>query len=557
MAVTAVIVAALAYLLVAWNSTYPNVALDEIVMVANSRVIAGLPATWELQGWGFSPGLAVLMAPAWWLSDDPVIVYRVGIAISAALGVLAIWPLSSIARRVGASPTAAVVIASAVVVAPARLLLANYLFSEALLVLVTAATVVAAARMAERPTLARGLLLGVLTGACILAHLRGAALAIGVGLWGLTMLRRALWPILAAGLSATLVGAASYGLYVWVTAQVFSSDDERVSSTFAGAVGRDAADVVASVLGQSWYAVFAWAGMTIVGALWSARRFVNDPLARLVVLAAASSLVLSTIGLNARTGVSFSDVWYYGRYNDQVWALLAVVGIAVIQRIRWLPVSLVTVLVATLAGVLMMVVVVPHIGVIGTTWSEFNTYGISPWLNIDRYSAGQPQLWARLCVASVLLTVLAVAAGWWRGAIAPLLLVFWVTVAVWHDGVFLDVVAARSAYVPAGTPLWDVLPEGTTVGVDKGLAQDGNVFIFYSEPHVIEPVDLDDVPSDVDVVYAGALAKQPVADGAMVLDVWRGLFVMWVYPGDVYDQLDAEGLLVDPETVIQPFSGGQ
>lgn len=544
MAVWAVVIAVLAYALVAWNSRYPNIALDEIVMIANSRAIAGLPA-WEVQGWGFMPGLAIFLAPVWWFSDDPVMVYRAGIAISAVFGVAAILPFSALARRAGATPTAAIVIASTAAVAPAHLLLSNYLFSELLVVLVTAYVFVAAARLVEHPTLARAIVLGSLTGAALLAQWRGAFLVIAVGLWGISVLARLGRYVVVAGVVALISCASAYSLYLWVTERIIANDP-RVGSTFAGAVERDPIDVVASVIGQGWYAVTAWVGLTVVGAIWCTRRFVRDPLSRLIVIASASSFVLSTIGLNARFGISSSDTWYYGRYNDQMWIVLAVVGMAVLVRLRWPLISITTVGVSALAALLMLTVTVPRIGVVGGRWSEFNTFGVSPWLDSDLYSADQPQAWVWVCLGGVILTTIAVAVAWWRDLVVPALFVFWTVAALWHDMTFLDVFEERAASLPSDTGLWETLPDGTQVGVATDLLSAGNLFVFYSSPHPLGPVDLDAVPDDIPVVLAKSTATAPAEDGAMVLDLWRGLYVAWVYPGEVFDTLDSQGLLIDP-----------
>jgi len=97
LAVVAVLVAAVLYAIIAWSARFPSIPLDEIMMVGNSRVIAGVSGHWTLFGGGYMPGLAILMAPAWWFTDSAVVVYQVGIWITVALSLLAILPLSAIA----------------------------------------------------------------------------------------------------------------------------------------------------------------------------------------------------------------------------------------------------------------------------------------------------------------------------------------------------------------------------------------------------------------------------------------------------------------------------
>ena len=159
--------------IVAWGTVLPHFQADEVGMVGNSLRIAHPSTSWELMGGSYMPGLAFLMAPAWWFTDDAVTVFHVGLAINVALAGLSVWPLALVARDVGANRNLAVVAAGVVSVAPAMSLSSNYLMAEHLLVLLTATTTHLAWRMSEHPSGRLAIALGSAAGLAFLAHGRG------------------------------------------------------------------------------------------------------------------------------------------------------------------------------------------------------------------------------------------------------------------------------------------------------------------------------------------------------------------------------------------------
>ncbi|WP_084126570.1 hypothetical protein [Demequina sp. NBRC 110054] len=546
MAVTAVVIAVLAYVLVAWNARYPAIPLDEVVMVGNSRIIAGLPATWSLQDAGFMPGLAVLMAPAWWFTSDPQLVYQVGIAIASALGVAAIWPLSRIAKRTGLSDSASVVVASAVVVAPAKLLVANYLLSESLLLVFTAVTIVAAVRLAEHPTWTRAVLLGLSVGATVLAHGRGVAIAVGVGIWLLVRLRSLRWRGIVAGLLAFGASCLVYAFYVLVTAQVIA-DDSRVEDNLGAALGTTWDSVLAVVVGQTWYGTAGWLGTTTVGAFWILRRFRADALASVVAICFVAAFGLATFQLGPVEGVSRFDVWFYGRYNDHMWAILAVIGIAVLVRLRWAIVSVLAlgVSLATSAG--MVLITAPKI-TNGSRWVELHVLGVAPWLSLDAWAEDRAQSWLLITGITVALTAAVLAAALWRGAVAPVLLIGWTAISLWHDVLGLDIRDGRQLSHYSVPGVYSYLEDDDHVGIDRSLGSLGNMLYFTSDGQPLDLVDIDDVPEGMQVVYSWKWETAPAEQGARMLSTGEtGTQAAWIYPGEVFDTLLAQGALASAE----------
>ncbi len=175
--ILAVAAAVMTHGVVAWGEAFPLLPFDEITMVGSSRVVAG-QSPWMLSDAGFMPGLAVLLAPAWWFTDDGLLVYRVGLWMTVALGLAAIWPLGELVVRTGFSRRAGVTIAAVVMIAPARALISNVMLSETALLLAVATLLVVADTFSRRPSVAHALALGAAMGATVLAHGRGVAVVV-------------------------------------------------------------------------------------------------------------------------------------------------------------------------------------------------------------------------------------------------------------------------------------------------------------------------------------------------------------------------------------------
>ena len=73
---------------------------DEPGVLAMARWFSGRGEPWAM-GWAatWKPGYSILVAPAYWLSDDPHFVYRAGLAVGAVLGGVAAVLLARIALR--------------------------------------------------------------------------------------------------------------------------------------------------------------------------------------------------------------------------------------------------------------------------------------------------------------------------------------------------------------------------------------------------------------------------------------------------------------------------
>lgn len=547
LAAVAVVVAAAVYVTVAWSARSPALSLDEIVMVGNSRVIAGLPSDWPLTGAGFMPGLAILMTPAWWFTNSAVVVYQVGVWITVALALLAIWPLSAIAHRTGLSRPAGVIVSAVAVMGPSRALLANYLLAESGLLLTTAALVVAADRLWSRHRTSDALWFGAAVGGTVLFHGRGVGTAVAAGLWTLFLLRRDPKRAVLAGGSALILAIGAYLLYRGITSEVIGSDG-RIATAFGDLSGRDVGASLASAVGQLWYPTLAWPAVAVTGGMAMIRWRRRGGMARFVLLAMAVGLLMSTVQLDPREGLTRMDPWFYGRYMDQWWTVLSVVGLALLVRLRWPVVSAVALGGSVVAGLGMLFVTVPAMPK-GMGWVDVHVLGISPWLSLEAYANGEDQSWGMIVLTGLVLTSLVLVLGLIRLWLLPILAVLWMGLSIAHDIQGIDVRSGdrSSASDSLGLDFAD-LPAGATVGFDQNLGVQGNIVVFDANPRLVLKVDALEPPDGVDVVYVGWFAANSAPPGTKVLAPTVGKkFVGWVFPGEVARQLDAEGLLVDPK----------
>ncbi|MCR6713324.1 MAG: hypothetical protein NVV57_11830 [Demequina sp.] len=542
LAMVAVLGAAATYFVVARSATYPLIPLDEMVMMADSRIIAGDGGAWAMTGGGFMPGLAVLLAPLWWITSDQVVVYQAGIWITVVVALLTIWPLSVLARRVGATREAGVIIASVIMIAPARILVTNFLISETLMTLATALVAAAGIRLYRTRQTRDAVLLGLATGMAVVAHGRGVAIALAVGIWCLMLLRVCARPALIAGLTAVLSSLGAFALYFAVSPASPGSDG-RISGSIDNLTATSVGELFASLLGQLWYASLAWPLVLLLGSGLVARHARRKPDMALVLLMAVLAVALSTTQLTHPTDISRIDPWFYGRYNDHVWTLLATIGLALAVRWVWPKVLAIVVGVAGVLAALMFFVTVPNIPN-GDGWQSLHVFGVAPWLSLEQLHKGQAQPWALICMLGFALTLALALVALVRAWIVPVLAVGWLALSLTYDANVLDV---QNGTRDPDAHRWGfvALPEGVSIGVDASTGDLRNLVIFVSGDRGLVGVDVEEGRPDVDVVYTWSTETTPAQDGARVFGPSTGSEILaWVYPGALYDELDSQGLLL-------------
>ncbi|WP_062293356.1 hypothetical protein [Demequina phytophila] len=546
--VLAVLAAIATHVWVTWGADHPIIALDEIVMLGNSRVLGGASPDWALFGSGYMPGLALLMAPAWWFTSDPLLVYRIGVWITVALAVIAIAPISALVRRCGIKGNAAVTVSAVVMMAPARALISNYLFAETLLLTAIALSLVAAARMAESPTLGRGLVFGLSVGGVILAHGRGTAIAVAAGLWCLMRLRHHWRSSMVAGVTAVVTSLGSYAVYLAVSDRLLLAD-HRVDATFGGLLDRPWGATLGALVGEFWYMCLAWPAIAAAGLVFAAARGRRGSgFEAYLVLSVVAMATMSAIALNMQA--PRHDAWFYGRYCDPLWTILAAMGLGVIVRLRWGAFSATVLGVATVISATFLLLTVPMISV-DTEWIDMHILGVSPWLNLNTFAEGGQQEWPLLVGVTITLTALVLAVAHFRAIVVPVVAALFMLLSMAHDSIAIDV---RDGSRPADASVSGLsdLPAAVPIGASADLGTLINGLIFNSGDHPVEVVDVDDIPVGIEVVYTSSSDARPYYDGAEALIPSIGASMLaWVYPGEVFDELDRQGLLMPPATAEQ------
>lgn len=388
-ALLAVIAAAGTHVAVAWSARSPSFPFDEITYLQMARLIAGDPPAGPVDSGGYYPGWSVVIAPVWWVTQDPLAVYRASIAIAVGLALLTIWPLSSLLRRWGLTGPQAVTVAAVVMCLPSRALQSDYVLSESLLMLAVVSAIVAGIRLWERPSVGRALVLTTLVSFAYLTHARVLPFVLAVGIWLLFFLRRSWLP--------ALCGLVSLAGLSWGVAELATAlNDRLVEGSFAQTEGftQNLETTTAGLLavagsGQVWYQLVASFGVVAVGAVAvivsvarELRRWMIGP-AGLVLGVVLAMVLLSILAWSGEANLYLNewrrlDAWLYGRYADPFTAVVVAIGLAVIVRGASWKTLMSSAVVA--AGVLAVVLL--KVAPLAPTWGYITPAhipGVMPW----------------------------------------------------------------------------------------------------------------------------------------------------------------------------------
>ncbi len=307
-----------------------HVAPDEPAQLAVARWLAGRTpwnmfdhATWQ-------PALAILIAPAYWVTDNGAHVVRYALFVNCLLGGIAAALLAVLVHRItNLGPWGSAVIAVLVGLAPSSLSASSFIWAESLVSLMFLATTLALLRYYDTSTFAAGA--GAIAAAVggYAVHSRLLPL---IGTTVLLTVGRELWKHrwthgagLAAITAALLVITSRWKH--WVLTQVW---EDPANQNTVGAVWRRVQhplEVLDSMLGQAWYQMAATFGLATVGATLIAAACVRTGrvptvAARVIAITTVPLLVLSSIFMSDRPR---ADQFIYGRYNDAVmWPIIAV-----------------------------------------------------------------------------------------------------------------------------------------------------------------------------------------------------------------------------------------
>ena len=298
-----------------------------------------------LSGSGYSPGWALLLAPLWWLTDDPETVYHLAVLLGSVLALGTIVPLAMLAHRMGLTVAQGVAVSAIVMSFPGRTVLADYALSEQAILFALAWTAVAMHALWTRPTWWRTALFVLAVLATYLLHSRELALVATAAVWLVLMAVRH-WRVTAVGLPLLAVGTVlirRFSEHVLDETLIGGGggEEDLLSSTLEGATP---SLLLRVLLNQSWAQAVGTAGLAAIGAVvvtgWAFHEIRRWRIGPGVFLfgTALSALGLSALWwtrpdfLWAGDGYVRLDVWIYTRYLDHVAALLVLVALVALVR---------------------------------------------------------------------------------------------------------------------------------------------------------------------------------------------------------------------------------
>ncbi|MBB5474014.1 glycosyltransferase family 39 protein [Cellulomonas hominis] len=549
------------HLVAAWPAYGPVWTDDEIGVLANARFLAGRGAL-ELAHQSYYPGWSVLLVPVWWVTSDPVQVYRAAVLVSALCGAGLMAPLTLLARRVGLGLVPATLVAGAVAVMPNGVTYSTTALTENFLALCTAVVAVCGLRYVRRRSVGSAVALGATAGWTFVVHGRMAALVAMTVVWMLVeglRRRRAGW--VGAGV-AVAVTAAGYALHRWVSGTLYS-DTSRESLAVDNLLGGTPSTLVQVAAGHLWYASVAWVLLAALGLVLVVDRVVRETRRRRpdvgwwalgAVLGTAAISVLTMASVRA-AGENRLDVPSYGRYLEPLLAVLACLGLALVVR-RAAPARLVVASALVIAAVASLAYVpwITRVADPSAWWAPINVPGL-----LGLVGAGlSPLAWTAASAVTLVAGALLLAAR--RSPAARV---------AWAAGFAAYGVCASAAALTG--VLWDF---NRAQGVEPGLMvpiralageplsydsagadwTSQNSFQYWTADTDVDVFDSDDGTAPTDLVIARADWPAGVARGAELVATSDRDEALWVLPGALADDLAARGALV-PEDPTAPLQG--
>ncbi len=336
--------AALGVGLVRWLTSWPRTVIhmvpDEPGQLAIARFV-GRGLRWNMLNHStWRPGYGVLLAPATWITDDAVGLYRSGLLLNAGLGALSCVLLTLLAARLTGRPLpTCAALAAAVSLAPALLFTTDWVWSEALVQVTLLLFLLAALRFLDLGRVRWGATMVVAAAAGFATHSRLLPLAVTatvlvvVACWRRHLATRYGVGLLAA-LALLLLAVARFSS--WLVERIWETP--AATNTAGGVLDRltAAGPIAVSGIGQLWYQLVASAGLAGIGAIAlvraASRRAADDRPgepnavdARVLLVAIAPLVALSIVFMSDRWR---PDQIIYGRYNDPATAVIVLVGLA-------------------------------------------------------------------------------------------------------------------------------------------------------------------------------------------------------------------------------------
>lgn len=560
LAAAAVAVTVVLHATAAASARLPIWSDDEIGPLAMARLIAAVGKPLTLNHFAYYPGWAVVMAPLWWVSEDPATVYRLAVALAALSACLTMIPLAAIARRLGASGPVAVDLAALVMAAPSRVVMSDYAVIEAFFGLLVVVTAWLGLRYADKRTLGRGLALAFGASYAFFTHGRGLVLPIAVAILFVSELRRG-GRRRALVLLLVLVASslALFAVYRGLSAQLYDGAVDREDSSVGTVVDAISGPLLRGLVGQFWYTLVAWAMLPAFGVALLVREVRREWIAgrrvgaaawwTLVVVGALAMGTLATTSLIESTPARL-DSLMYGRYLDPF--LLPLVLVALVGIARGLRRRAALGALATGAALLILFLLLgTPARQLGARWFPLNIAGLLLWNWPKEASHSMPPfaLASLVAVAAGVLVVLAGRRGRWMaiGVIGALFVASSVraqVAVVWPAQQLVHVPTAVSALARVDAALGERVP---VVYLSGGAAYVGqNLTQYWLVPRPLPVLASDDsLRDDVLVVGRPTWAAGEALGARAVAGHRAGTDLLWVLPGPLADRLAALGLLAD------------
>lgn len=320
---------------------FPVLIPDETGYLLAARLLAG-GASSDLSGRTFyQGGYSLLLCPAYWLSDDPVTIYRITLVINAVLGACLLAPAHVALRRLGLSRRRAFPLAMVTASLPSMLYYGQYALSDAVLPLAVLTWLLCVHSWVARRGRGWGIAASALAAYCCSAHTRGLIIVIAHGGLLIVLLlcrrlprRRLVAP--AAVLAAGMV--AGWALNSWIRAQIYPDGALPLGPLLAGRLTtwNGWGWTLGLATGKIWYLIVSTWGLAGVGLVAAAAAAVRRSTPLATRTAAALTLV-SVAGIALATSAATPDEGTvanlaYGRYLTCLAPALFLAGAACVIR---------------------------------------------------------------------------------------------------------------------------------------------------------------------------------------------------------------------------------
>lgn len=546
----------------ALDAVRPIVFEDEIGYLANAKFFSGvgnLPILGEMgyyqTGWGLA------LAPIYWLSSNPVSIYRFAIAISVLFGWAALWPIAGIVRRLtDLTEREALIVGALATLTPGSVLMSGYAYAETFLMLILACLLLVGLRFWARSTFLNSAFFGVLTAFSYVVHGRAIALPIVCLLFAILVTRRrdSSWVfLLTAVFSGSLVAIGAHLADTALQATVYNLPFDRLSLGWHLLFNQSPRSFGTVLVGQLWYGAVATGGMALIGLLIAGKHAWAELVNRrpgpwnwwLACYSATLFIIVITFSKNLPNPGRL-DYYAYGRYLEVFsppLVGLAIAHLAIIKSIsrRHL------IYIALAAGALTCLTVVAVGGwrfLEGKPLAALSVSGIAWAIDVDKQTF--PVV---VATASAIVMLLLVGAMHKRGwAICLIWILFCgaaVTVGEFRTMRVLDRPWAER--ITLQDLLETLAPSDLSYDTNNSSLYGRNGYQFALPTTRFNFFSSEDAMPDSDLVIArkewsqGALSGARMVAGDMSLDE-----AVWVMPGTLQDDLGARGWLQGPEDTL-------